>query len=310
MATADSSEGLISVAGRQLFGAETEVEAEAHTTTSVGGVPIANLDYEGFLQRIAHWISTGWSRYICVVPAASVVEAALDPSHREALRGAGLNAADGMPVVWTQRLLGRRGASRVYGPELTLRTLATAAERGWRVAFYGGHPQRLAAMTQRLHARFPRLRIADAVSPPFRKLSASEDEAMVRRLADARPDILFVGLGCPKQERWMADHIGRLPCVMLGVGAAFDFHAGAVHQAPPLLQRFGLEWAFRLACEPRRLWKRYVKTNPIFVAIMIHHVARHWLAKMSWRGRATQDMTYRPSTSEHDTTSVTKRKAA
>jgi N-acetylglucosaminyldiphosphoundecaprenol N-acetyl-beta-D-mannosaminyltransferase len=257
-----------------------------HSTTSIGGVPIANLDYEGFLDRIDHWVRNGESQYICVVPAASIVEAVFSRLHRAAVNLSGLNSADGMPLVWTQRLLGHGSATRVYGPELTLRTLDLAANRAWRVAFYGGHPERLQEMTRRMQARFKNLNIVEAISPPFGELADAEDDRMLERLREARPDVLFVGLGCPKQERWMVEHIDRLPCVMLGVGAAFDFHAGAVRQAPPALQRFGLEWAFRLACEPRRLWKRYLTTNPVFACIMLHHVARHWLNKLIRTGRS------------------------
>jgi N-acetylglucosaminyldiphosphoundecaprenol N-acetyl-beta-D-mannosaminyltransferase len=235
------------------------------TATEVLGVPIADLSMRDVVERIAGWIEEGRPRYVAFCPVHSVVEAARSPAHRQALLGAGLCAADGMPIVWAQRLLGHRDAERIYGPTTMLRALERAEQEGWRVLLYGGHPERLERLVGRLRERFPGLRIVEALSPPFRALTPEEDEATTARLAALQPDLTLVGLGCPKQERWMADHSGRIPGVMLGVGAAFDFHAGAVRQAPALLQGLGLEWAFRLACEPRRLFRRYATTNPYFV---------------------------------------------
>ena len=179
-------------------------------------------------------------------------------------------------LVWAQRIFGHRKASRVYGPTLMLETLAEAERRGWRMALYGGHEDRLPVLIEELEHRFPKLRIVSAISPPFRALSEEEDAEIVRRINLAEPDIVWVGLGCPKQERWMYEHRDRIDAVLVGVGAAFDFHAGAVRQAPAFLQRFGLEWAFRLACEPRRLWRRYATTNPIYVGL----IARQWLLRL------------------------------
>jgi len=241
-------------------------------TTSVAGVPIANLDYSGVVERIATWIDGDESHYVGVCPVHSIVEAHWSESHRESLMGASLNVPDGMPVVWAQRLFGYRAASRVYGPTLMLETLERAEQEGWRIALYGGHEDRLPVLERRLRERFPRLNLVCSISPPFRALSEHEDEALVAQLNAARPDVVWVGLGCPKQERWMADHVGRVRGVLIGVGAAFDFHAGAVRQAPSLLQSLGLEWLFRLACEPRRLFKRYATTNPSYIWL----IARQW----------------------------------
>jgi N-acetylglucosaminyldiphosphoundecaprenol N-acetyl-beta-D-mannosaminyltransferase len=243
------------------------------------GVPIANLGYEGVMDRIGAWIRDGERRYVGVVPVHSLIDAIRLPQHRRSLREADLNTADGVPIVWAQRLFGHDAASRVYGPTLTMRLLERAERRGWRIAFYGGHPDRLEVLVARLRTRFPKLVISEATSPPFRPLSEEEDEAMVQRLRDARPDIVFVGLGAPKQEAWMREHVGRIPGVLVGVGAAFDFHAGAVRQAPPMLQRVGLEWAFRLACEPRRLFVRYARSNPLYVVLLL----RQWLSGVLFR---------------------------
>jgi N-acetylglucosaminyldiphosphoundecaprenol N-acetyl-beta-D-mannosaminyltransferase len=245
-------------------------------STVVLGVPIANLDYRGVIDRVATWVRTGQRRYVGVVPVHSLIDAVRLPAHRRSLNEADLNTADGVPIVWAQMLFGHRHASRVYGPTLTLHLLRHAARYGWRVAFYGGHPDRLETLIERLRREFPQLEIAAAISPPFRQLSEREDEQMVQRLTEARPDIVFVGLGAPKQERWMREHVGRVPGVLLGVGAAFDFHAGAVRQAPPFLQRIGMEWAFRLACEPRRLFVRYARSNPTYVVLL----ARQWISSV------------------------------
>jgi len=237
--------------------------------TLVAGTPVANVDYQGVVVKIADWVRERGRRYICICPVHSIVEAVWNPGHAEALRGAAINTADGMPVVWAQRWFGHTGASRVYGPTLMLETLEKAAREGWRVAFYGGQSATLTLLTNRLKKKFPGLKVVAAISPPFRRLSETEDNQMVDSLSRARPDVVFVGLGCPKQERWMLEHSPRIPGVMLGVGAAFDFHAGSVRQAPPRLQRLGLEWLFRLCCEPKRLFRRYATTNPAYIGMIL-----------------------------------------
>jgi N-acetylglucosaminyldiphosphoundecaprenol N-acetyl-beta-D-mannosaminyltransferase len=181
---------------------------------------------------------------------------------------------DGMPLVWGLRLLSVPHATRVYGPELTPRLLARAAAEGVPVGFYGGSPEVIDALRTVAARRWPSLRVAYAYAPPFRELDDAEDDEIVRSIVDSGARILFVGLGCPKQERWMRAHQARLPLVQIGVGAAFDFLAGTKRQAPALLQRAGLEWAFRLATEPRRLWKRYLRHNPRFVMAFGAQVVR------------------------------------
>ena len=174
---------------------------------------------------------------------------------------------DGMPLVWLLRALGIREASRVYGPTLTLHVCDAVAAAGVPVGFYGGTPESLRAFENALMGRFPELQVAYRHAPPFRDLTADEDERVVGDILASGARILFVGLGCPKQERWMAAHKDRLPLVQIGVGAAFDFHSGRVRQAPAWLQNFGMEWAFRLAMEPRRLWRRYLVNNPRFLLL-------------------------------------------
>ena len=221
--------------------------------------------YEDATGRILDWCRQHQARYVCVCNVHMIMEAFDDPGYRDVVNSADLVTPDGMPVVWCLRLLGVQHASRVYGPELTPRLIQAAARAGVKIGFYGGAPDTLDALVATVVERYPDVEIAYAHSPPFRTLTPEEDTADVRAIRQSGVQVLFVGLGCPKQERWMADHRDRLSCVMLGVGAAFDFVAGAKAQAPRWVQGLGLEWLFRLLSEPRRLWKRYLKQNPRFV---------------------------------------------
>lgn len=255
----------------------------AGEATRVIRTPVSNLNYDGVIDRIATWIKTGHRDYICVVPVHSIIVGYWDRFHRQVLSQAGLCTADGMPVVWLQRLLGYSSASRVYGPTLMWKLLGEAEQNGWNVALLGGKEDRLAVLGENIKEYFPKLHLVEQISPPFRALTEEEDDALVDRLRQAKTDLLFVGLGCPKQERWMAEHSPRLGCVMIGVGAAFDFHAGAVRQAPSWIQRFGLEWLFRLAMEPRRLWKRYLSTNPVYLTLAAGQVLAHLIFRRSYQ---------------------------
>ncbi len=188
-------------------------------------------------------------------------EAALKRIHNDA----GLVTPDGMPLVWLGRLR-RQPIDRVYGPDLLLATCERTATKGVRHYFLGGAPGVPELLAEKLRQRFPALVVAGTCSPPFRPLSEEEDRELCARIDDAHADIVWVGFGAPKQERWMAAHRDRLAApVLIGVGAAFDFHAGLKSQAPRFLQRSGLEWLYRLATEPRRLWKRYLINNPWFL---------------------------------------------
>jgi len=196
------------------------------------------------------------------------------PDFRRVLLEADLVTPDGMPVVWSLRLTGDRRATRVYGPDLTLLILEAAAREGLPVGFYGASPATLGKLAARLTRRFPALHISCLHAPPFRPLTPEEDERAVMEIENSRTRILFVGLGAPKQERWMAAHRGRIPAVMIGVGAAFDFHAGTKPQAPRWMQRAGLEWLFRLSAEPRRLAPRYLRQNPRFLVLFARELLR------------------------------------
>jgi N-acetylglucosaminyldiphosphoundecaprenol N-acetyl-beta-D-mannosaminyltransferase len=241
---------------------------------SVLGMRVDATSYVDGARRVAAWATEPRGRYVCVANVHMTMEAHDDPGFAEIVNAADLVTPDGMPLVWLLRRLGVAGATRVYGPTLTLHVCELAACEGVPVGFYGGRPEAIERLVPRLQARFPTLRIAFAESPPFRPLTTEEDAAAVERIVASGTRILFVGLGCPKQERWMAAHRDVLPLVQLGVGAAFDFHAGLVRQAPPMLQRVGLEWAFRMAMEPRRLAGRYLRHNPRFAWYALAQLVR------------------------------------
>ncbi len=235
------------------------------------GVRIDAANYDVAVAKISHWSSVMENRRVHIVAVHGVMEAFDDHSFRTIVNSGDFNTSDGMPLVWSLRSLGARHAKRVYGPELTPRLLETAAREGIPVGFYGGSSdEALKHLIDVALNRFPGLNIAYAWSPPFRPLTPDEDAKVRAEIESSGTRLLFVGLGCPKQERWMAKH-RDLPVTMVGVGAAFDFLAGNKKQAPRFIQSLGFEWLFRLVTEPRRLWKRYAKHNPRFV---IHFFAQ------------------------------------
>ena len=229
--------------------------------------------YRHTCDQVLDWAAAGESRYVCVATVNNLIEGVDDPGYNALMEQADLVTPDGMPLVWGLRLLGVPDASRVYGPDLTPLVCEAAARRGIPVGFYGGQDDVLDELAANLTARYPGLRIAYRWSPPFRPLTPEEEARVTGELVRSGARVLFVGLGSPKQERWMADH-KDLPLVMLGVGAAFDFLSGRKRQAPPVLQRLGLEWLFRLVHEPRRLWRRYLYRNPRFVALFAAQLLR------------------------------------
>jgi N-acetylglucosaminyldiphosphoundecaprenol N-acetyl-beta-D-mannosaminyltransferase len=243
-------------------------------TRRILGMRVDATSYDDAAGRILRWGKARQSRYVCVATVNNVMEAYDDAAYREVMNDADLVTSDGMPLVWGLRALGVRSASRVYGPDLTPVVCERAARDGVPVGFYGGRPDVVETMTAVLRERYPALRIAYSWSPPFRALDAAEDDAAVGAINDSGAAIVFVGLGSPKQDRWMAAHRGRVKAVMIGVGAAFDFIAGVKRQAPRAVQAMGLEWLFRLVTEPRRLWRRYIRQNPRFVWLFVRELAR------------------------------------
>ena len=238
---------------------------EARRTDCVIGVPIDVLGWDDAVARIAAWAGQRVSRVVCICNVHSVVTARQDPAFALALAQADLATPDGAPVAWMLRRLGHARQARINGPDLMWRCCADAAARGTSVYLYGGTVEVSARLQQRLRAAFPALRIAGVASPPFRELSADEDAAAVAAINASGAGVVWVSLGCPKQELWMHAHRGRVHAVMVGVGAAFDYHAGTTPRAPRWMQQAGLEWLHRLASEPRRLGRRYLVTNTLFI---------------------------------------------
>lgn len=228
--------------------------------------------YPDATQKVVRWAQEGRARYVCAANVHMVMETHDDPAFSQIVNSADLVTPDGVPLVWALRLMGVDEATRVYGPDLTLHVCEEAARQRIPIGLYGGTPESLEAFESFLTERFKGTQIGCKIAPPFRPLTPEEDAQYTRQINESGVRILFVGIGCPKQEKWMAEHKDKLHAVMLGVGAAFDFHTGRVRQAPSVLQRLGLEWAFRLAMEPRRLWKRYMKHNPRFVVLFLRQL--------------------------------------
>jgi N-acetylglucosaminyldiphosphoundecaprenol N-acetyl-beta-D-mannosaminyltransferase len=230
-------------------------------------------------RLVCHWATERVARAVCAGNVHMLMEAHDDPGFAGTLAAADLVVCDGRPLVWAARLQGVRDAQQCRGLDLLMAVCELAARYGLSIGLYGAEPSVSDEARRRLQIHYPGLDVAYCWSPPFRELTCQEDIAMVEVLREiAAPDILFVGLGCPKQERWMLAHRDQLHCVMLGVGAAFDMIAGRVAVAPRWMQRAGLEWVFRLAHEPRRLWPRYARHNGRFVALVIRQ-ALHVAAK-------------------------------
>ncbi len=233
---------------------------------NVLGVGISVIDVPTAVNTIDSWITSKQRYYVCVTGVHGIMEAQRDESFKRILNMAGLNTPDGMPMVWLGRLHRHSEIDRVYGPDLMLALCAHAARKGYRSFFYGGGEGVAQELATRMRQRFPQFRVAGTYTPPFRQLTEAEDREIVERINKSKADILWVGLGTAKQERWMALHAGRIEVpVMIGVGAAFDFHAGRVKQAPQWVQRSGMEWLYRLFKEPARLWRRYLINNPLFL---------------------------------------------
>lgn len=236
-------------------------------TRDILGIPIALTDYRGAIDAMDTMVESRERGYVCAVAVHALTVGYDDPEMGEALRGAMLVLPDGMPVVWAANMLGESLGDRVYGPELMLRYNDRCVERGHRVWLYGGRDQgSLVQLALNLRRRHPGINIVGGYSPPFRPMTEEEEDALVDQVNEARPDVLWVGIGVPKQEKWMARMRERLDVpVMCAVGAAFDFHAGRISQAPSWMQQRGLEWIYRIAQEPRRLLPRYLYFNPRFV---------------------------------------------
>ncbi len=241
------------------------------------GVLVSGTTYDQALEAIVQAARQGAPAIVSFAAVHAVVSASRDPALRAKMNRFAIVAPDGQPVRWgLNRLHGLRLPDRVYGPEMTLRVCERVAAEGLSIYLYGGSPKVLETLETNLLKRFPGLIIAGSEAPPFRPLTAEEDAAVVHRVNDSGASILLIGLGCPKQDHFAADHVDSIRAVQLCVGAAFDFHAGVKKMAPVWMQRCGLEWLFRLGQEPRRLWRRYLETNSLFIA----GFARQWIGNL------------------------------
>lgn len=226
-------------------------------------------NHKSATEKVAELVKSGKGGYICFSTVHMVMESYDNPEYGAKVNGADFIITDGMPLVWMQKLQGAKTAERVRANDLMIMLCEYAERNNLSVGFYGGKQEVIDAMLKRTERDLPKLRVAYAFSPPFRPLTGKEDTEIVAEINRAKPDILFMGLGCPKQENWMAAHKDRLTAVMLGVGASFDFYAGNIKESPEWMGKLGLEWLFRLTQEPKRLWRRYLILNPRFMLLAI-----------------------------------------
>jgi N-acetylglucosaminyldiphosphoundecaprenol N-acetyl-beta-D-mannosaminyltransferase len=233
---------------------------------NVLGLDVTAATFKGAVDEVARWISAGERKYVCATGAHGVIESQTDEELRDIHNRAGMVTTDGMPLVWMCRALGAKHAERVYGPDLMRAVTAMSAERGFKQFYYGGDVGVADLLKEKLVSQHPKLQVAGTFTPPFRQLTSEEEERMIEEINAANPDIVWVGLSTPKQERWMATYRDRINApVLIGVGAAFDFLSDRKSQAPLWMQRNGLEWLFRALSEPRRLGRRYAWIVPVFM---------------------------------------------
>jgi len=232
---------------------------------NVLGVGVSAINLDLALAAVKQALAQKTRGYVCITGVHGVMEAQQDESLRSILNRSFLNTPDGMPMVWLGRLKGFRQMDRVYGPDLMLLICEATRDMEYTHFLCGGGEGVARELKQKLEARFPGVKIAGTYTPPFRPLNPEEETGLIKTVNEIKPDIIWVGLSTPKQEKFMASHLDKFDTtLMFGVGAAFDFHAGRLRQAPRWMQRGGLEWLFRLGCEPRRLWRRYLRNNPLF----------------------------------------------
>ncbi|MEX2425976.1 MAG: WecB/TagA/CpsF family glycosyltransferase [Thermomicrobiaceae bacterium] len=234
--------------------------------TDILGVRISALNMNLAVETIENWIETGEQHYVCICTVHTIMECQRSDQLRETVNSAGIRTPDGMPLVWLSRRAGHDQVSRVYGPDLMLEMCRRSGDIGHRHFFYGGGPGVAEILVGRLTSQFPELNVAGIHTPGMLASGELEDRAVIKKINESDADVVWVGLGAPKQDWWVANHRSLLKApVLIAVGAAFDFHSGRVAQAPGWMQRNGLEWLFRLWQDPKRLWRRYILDNSRFV---------------------------------------------
>ena len=255
-------------------------------TCNILGIRFAVADIRSAVKAVLSDPGALSGQYICFANVHTSVLCEDDPNYRAAENGAAYVFADGAPIAFAQRMLGFSKAKRVAGPDFMERVFRATSDGRLSHFFYGSSKETLERLEKSLLTRYPRLRIKGMLSPPYRNLSRREDEDFLRRINEAQADLVWIGLGAPKQEKWMAEHKGRLHGLMIGVGAGFDFHAGTVKRAPKWVQLMGLEWLFRLSQDPKRLLFRYISTNPRFIYLAM----RDWLKALRPRRKILRQL--------------------
>jgi N-acetylglucosaminyldiphosphoundecaprenol N-acetyl-beta-D-mannosaminyltransferase len=243
------------------------------STQDVIGIPICNLPFEAQINQIVSWAKKHQSKIVCVANVHMSIEARQNSDLANLLKHADLVTPDGIPLVWMLKLMGTKRAERVAGMDIFLATCEQAAQAQISIFLLGSKPDILDQIHQRLTTEFPLLKIAGMISPPFGPLDPATDTNIIKTINTSGAGIVFVALGCPKQELWMAQYQEQIPAVMIGVGAVFPVYAGALKHAPKFIRASGFEWLFRLIQEPRRLWKRYATTIPIFIWLALKQLS-------------------------------------
>lgn len=251
----------------------------AHEYADVLGVKVSAINMSRAVDTADRWIRAGQPGYVCVTGVHGVMEAQKDHEFREILNRAKMNIPDGMPMSWVGHLQGFDDMDRVFGPDFMSAICQLSLERGFRHFLYGGQPGTAEKLKYSLENKYPGLQVVGTYTPPFRNLNAKEENALLARVRDARPHVLWVGLSTPTQERFMAQFVDQFQVPLLvGVGAAFDYHTGLIRDCSAWIKRAGLQWLHRLAQDPRRLWRRYLRNNPAFVwniALQLLKLRRH-----------------------------------
>jgi N-acetylglucosaminyldiphosphoundecaprenol N-acetyl-beta-D-mannosaminyltransferase len=245
---------------------------------NIFGSMIAVTTMNSVLATLAQWINEEKTRYICLANVHTVVTGVSDQLFRKVTNHSAMTLPDGMPLVWLAKLKSRNQIQKCSGPDLMSRVFETSVCQNYSHFFYGDTEETLLRLKEKLGRQYPGLRIVEMRSPPFRPLTAEEDRQLIAEINCLKPDIIWVGLGAPKQELWMSDHVTKFHAsLMIGVGAGFKFHAGTVSRAPVWMQNAGLEWFYRLAQEPRKLWKRYFVTNTLFIVLTLADLIKYIL---------------------------------